>query len=139
MSVIARKWPLSGAVRAGGVAALWLVVAAPTAGNIGSCGLERADLDATKFFTEKRRIDCARCVSCALATAACDEACGASAVPSEFAEDCFPLTHDGEVCLAALTHASCEDYASYVADAGATVPTECNFCPPERKPAPEEP
>ena len=26
--------------------------------------------------------------------------------------------------------ASCGDYESYVADQGATVPTECNFCPP---------
>jgi hypothetical protein len=39
------------------------------------------------------------------------------------------LVHDGEVCLNALDAASCDDYEQYVANQGATIPTECNFCP----------
>jgi hypothetical protein len=51
-----------------------------------------------------------------------------------FDPDCFPLVHDGEVCLNALRAASCNDYANYVDDLAPTVPTECNFCPLAGKP-----
>ncbi len=46
-----------------------------------------------------------------------------------FPVDCEPLVHDGEVCLRRLLEASCSEYVGYVADAAATVPTECDFCP----------
>ncbi len=106
-----------------------LLCLAPTAGNIGSCGQEAVALDAGKFFANKQYIDCTQCTECALFTAQCEAACGAAAVTGEFPEDCLPLVHDGEVCLDALRVASCDDYALYVADQGATIPTECNFCP----------
>jgi hypothetical protein len=102
---------------------------APTAGNIGSCGQEAVQLDAQKFFANKQFIDCNRCTECALFTAACTAACGEGAVAGEFPEDCIPLVHDGEVCLDALHTASCDDYAAFMAEAGATIPTECDFCP----------
>jgi hypothetical protein len=61
-------------------------------------------------------------------TETCKRACGA-AMGGTFPTLCYPLVHDGEVCLDALEAASCSTYASYVADVGATVPTECDFCP----------
>ncbi|MSP25751.1 MAG: hypothetical protein EXR75_11415 [Myxococcales bacterium] len=119
--------------------ALWLALAAPTAGDIGSCGRAREDLDAGKFFAEKSAIDCANCIQCNIATSVCDAACDPAETASAFADGCYPLVHDGEVCLAALSHASCDDYQSYMAELGATAPTECNFCPPERRPTSEGP
>jgi hypothetical protein len=128
--------------------------AAPTAGDIGSCGQTVEDLDATKFFVKKAEIDCARCTECDVSSFACGRACsptktcdgdagadaggegGADAgacgveLPTAFLPGCYPLVHDGEVCLHALEAASCSDYAAYMADQGATAPTECNFCPP---------
>jgi hypothetical protein len=102
---------------------------APTAGNIGSCGQEAVLLDESKFFANKQYVDCSRCTECAIFTGQCDAACGPIAVVGQFPEGCFPLVHDGEVCLDALGVADCDDYASYMADQGATTPHECNFCP----------
>jgi hypothetical protein len=108
-----------------------LLCAAPVPGDIGSCGQPVQRLDASRFFIAKKTVDCRRCGECALATKTCALEC-AHAPPeqSSFPVDCSPLVHDGEVCLRALLDASCDDYASYVADEGPEVPTECNFCPP---------
>lgn len=106
-----------------------LFTAAPVAGDIGSCGQEAVDLDAQKFFMAKDEIDCRRCTECGIATALCDAACDPG-VLTEFLPGCYPLVHDGEVCLNALEAASCGDYTAYMADSGGFVPTECNFCPP---------
>lgn len=104
-------------------------LAAPTAGDIGSCNQTATDLDAAKFFEAKQTLDCQRCIDCQLLTKACDTACGAPQT-GEFPRACYPLVHDGEVCLDALRAASCTDYESFMADQDATVPTECDFCPP---------
>jgi hypothetical protein len=112
-------------VRLGVVALLFL--AAPTAGDIGSCNQKAEDLNATKFFENKQALDCDRCFECRLTTAACLAACGPAT--GAFPEGCFPLVHDGEVCLDALLLASCEDYASFMDDVSPTTPTECDFCP----------
>jgi hypothetical protein len=109
------------------VALLFLM--APTAGDIGGCGQPADDLDPNKFFVEKQQVDCQRCADCQLVTDACTRACGPP-MGGTFPPLCFPVVHDGEVCIDALYAASCSDYRSYVADQGATVPTECNFCPP---------
>jgi hypothetical protein len=111
---------------------------APAAGNIGSCGQEAAELDATKFLAAKAVIDCVRCTECALFTEQCRVACTApSPAEAAFPQPCFPLVHDGEVCLDALSAASCDSYASYVADVDATIPTECDFCPLDADGRPE--
>jgi hypothetical protein len=104
-------------------------LAAPTAGDIGSCNQTATDLDAAKFFNDKQTIDCERCDQCQLATQACQIACGPTA-QIKFPKGCYPLVHDGEVCLDALQVASCTDYQSFMADQNATIPTECDFCPP---------
>jgi hypothetical protein len=114
----------------------WLALAlffsaAPTAGDIGSCGQAPDDLDGEKFFGSKQALDCRRCGECGFTTKACDRACAPALEQSAFPAGCYPLVHDGEVCLDALTAASCKEYEAYVADEGATVPTECNFCPAE--------
>ena len=116
-----------------GAAALALVAlaAAPTAGDIGGCGQEAVPLDAGKFFEAKARTDCSRCAACGIATTTCERACEGADPEAAFPRDCVPLVHDGEVCLRALGAASCDDYAGYVADQGATTPTECAFCPAE--------
>jgi len=117
------------AVRFGlGVLLAGLCGAAPTAGDIGGCGQEAARLDEEKFFDEKARVDCARCDTCGLVGATCKAACDGTSSES-FPDGCEPLVHDGEVCLRALSDADCDAYASYVADQGATTPTECAFCP----------
>jgi hypothetical protein len=113
-------------VRAAVVALLF--TAAPVAGDIGSCAQEAEDLDATLFFTEKEEIDCRRCEECDIATGPCVAACSPG-IQTEFLPGCYPLVHDGEVCLNALDAASCSDYTLYMADSGGFVPTECNFCP----------
>ena len=115
------------------VVALALFSMAPTPGDIGGCGQEPQQLDAKTFFGSKKIIDCRRCDSCGLHTDACQAACDDEVTPAEaFPEHCFPLVHDGEVCLRALYNASCDDYAGYVDDdpGKRTSPTECNFCPP---------
>jgi hypothetical protein len=112
-----------------------LFLAAPTAGDIGSCTASPADLDPNKFFVDKQAIDCERCQECGFVTATCARACGAP-MGGTFAPLCYPLVHDGEVCFDALLSASCGTYASYVSDEGSTVPTECDFCPAEDAGAP---
>lgn len=106
-------------------------LAAPTAGNIGSCSQQAEDLDPVKFFDAKQTADCKRCIECGLTSNACTLACGPS-LPLTFPEGCYPLVRDGEVCLDALEIASCTEYQSYMADQAATLPTECDsyFCPP---------
>jgi hypothetical protein len=113
---------------------LVLCLAAPTAGDIGGCGKAVEELDATKFFTEKRFVDCNKCLACSIASAACQRACSDEPVESSFPEGCFPLAHDGEVCLNALRDADCDEYLRYVDDVAPEAPTECNFCPPDGRP-----
>jgi hypothetical protein len=119
--------PLRRVLLAAGVA---LLCAAPTPGDIGGCGQRAELLDPPIFFASKQRIDCVRCKECELDSLHCADAC--KRVPPaqrDFPEGCFPLVHDGEVCLRALRYASCDDYAGYVSDTQPTVPSECNFCP----------
>lgn len=104
-------------------------VAAPTAGDIGSTCQPADDLDPLKFFSTKESVDCEQCIACGISTATCARACDTTLELTEFATGCYPLVHDGEVCLNALRAADCDDYESYVADVSPTVPTECNFCP----------
>lgn len=102
---------------------------APTPGDIGSCNQAPDALDPDKFFPTKQVIDCQRCTECDIVTQTCKRACS-PLVGGTFPAGCYPLVHDGDVCLDALEAASCSAYQSYVADEGATVPTECDFCPP---------
>jgi hypothetical protein len=90
----------------------------------------RQRLDEEVFFASKQGIDCERCGDCRLRTERCLAACGVEPVLASFPEGCVPLVHDGEVCLRRLLDASCDEYAGYMNDAAAEVPTECNFCPP---------
>lgn len=117
------------------VALLVGAVMAPVVGDVGSCGQEVEDLDAYKFFYVKESIDCDRCNECGILTRACGEACDLTP-EAAFPEGCYPLIHDGEVCLHALQEASCGEYKGYMADDAPKTPTECNFCPPEEGPAP---
>ena len=111
-----------------------LFCTAPTPGDVGGCGQTPSELDAETFFASKANIDCQRCQECSLARVSCENACAhPESYPIAFPERCVPLVHDGEVCLRALLHASCNDYASYMSDGSPSVPTECNFCP---EPAP---
>ena len=66
----------------------------------------------------------------AIATGVCERLRRGGIEASLFPPGCFPVVHDGEVCLNALLAADCDDYREFVADEGRTVPTECNFCPP---------
>lgn len=100
----------------------------PTVGDIGSCNQVVDPLDPALFFAVKARIDCVRCGECGLSTAPCQTACTAPPATS-FLRACQPLVHDGEVCLHALLHASCDDYASYTDPSRPTAPSECQFCP----------
>lgn len=112
---------------------VWLFTAAPVAGDIGSCGQAIEDLDAAKFFQAKADVDCERCSDCSFSSEACAKAC--SAPPERaFPEGCYPLVHDGEVCLDALRAASCTEYRAYVDDEAPQTPTECNFCPLDERP-----
>lgn len=115
-------------------ALLLFVVAAPTVGDIGSCGAEPSDLDARAFFSKKAEIDCARCRECAIDSVACDRACDPAQAPLAFVNGCFPTVHDGDVCLRALEATTCTGYEAFVTDQGAIIPTECNFCPAEGAP-----
>ncbi len=108
---------------------LLLFCAAPTPGDIGSCGQTPTSLDAGRFFAKKDAIDCAQCSSCRFRTEACLRACAAGNSAQTFPVGCVPLVHDGQVCLHALEVASCESYARYVREVLPEVPTECNFCP----------
>ncbi len=106
-------------------------VAAPTPGDIGGCGEQAELLDARNFYISKAAVDCARCAQCELQTGTCVRACDDSHLSSQsFADRCYPLVHDGDVCLRALEHASCDEYSSFVRDSSPLMPSECNFCPP---------
>lgn len=115
-------------------AMLLLVVAAPTVGDIGSCGETPKDLDPKAFFKSKAALDCERCKECSIQSLTCARACDPALAPTAFPEGCFPIQHDGDVCLHALEASSCATYATFVSDQGATIPTECNFCPLEGAP-----
>jgi hypothetical protein len=111
-----------------------LFCTAPTPGDVGGCGQKPAELDPGTFFASKANIDCQRCDECELGSVSCENVCNArESYPMSFPDNCVPLVHDGEVCLRALLHASCDAYASYMSDSSPSVPTECNFCP---EPAP---
>ena len=116
------------------IAALALLFCtAPTPGDVGGCGQDPAELDPGVFFDSKANIDCQRCRECGLGSRSCAAACSYTSNPNQsFATDCVPLVHDGEVCLRALLHASCDDYASYTDDRSPSAPSECNFCPEPR-------
>lgn len=108
---------------------------APTPGDVGGCGQKPAELDPGVFFDSKASIDCQRCQECGLepTSNSCGVACRfPETYPREFPEGCVPLVHDGEVCLRALLHASCDDYAAYTNDRDPSAPSECNFCPEPR-------
>jgi hypothetical protein len=105
--------------------------AAPTAGDIGSCGQAEDDLDPARFFGAKQEVDCQRCADCELTSDACGKACSPGLLIREFPPGCVPLEHDGVVCIDALAAAGCGDYRRYMADEASTIPTECNFCPPQ--------
>jgi hypothetical protein len=100
----------------------------PTVGDIGSCSQKADPLDGPTFFALKARIDCARCGECSLSGAQCSAAC-AGPPATAFLSGCRPLVHDGEVCLHALMHASCDDYAAFTDELHPTAPSECQFCP----------
>jgi hypothetical protein len=112
------------------LAALFVLCAAPTPGDIGGCGQRVQPLGATPFFEAKKAIDCDKCHECSFSTDFCKQACDpASAPPEDFPEGCKPLVHDGEVCLNALEATGCDDYEAYVKDEGREAPNECRFCP----------
>jgi hypothetical protein len=136
-----RRTRRAGALRLGLVLTA-LACLAPTPGDIGGCGATARNLDAPRFFQAKRELDCQRCERCGVLTDTCAFTCRADghgdelgdARAPEFPEHCYPLVHDGQVCLRALQAASCEDYARYMSDTAPQVPSECNFCPLERGP-----
>jgi hypothetical protein len=111
-----------------GLACGALLCLAPTPGDIGGCGQTARDLDPVAFFQSKQTIECSRCQECRIRTPACELACSDAALPEEFPEGCFPLVHDGTVCLRALVQASCEDHREFASEPP-RVPSECNFCP----------
>ena len=111
--------------------ALWALLfgAAPTVGDVGSCSEQAAPLDEGTFAAQRKALDCQRCKQCGFTTKTCTDACNPDAPPSVgWPNTCYPLQHDGTVCLDALQTASCDAYASYVSDVAPTVPTECDFC-----------
>jgi hypothetical protein len=104
--------------------------AAPTPGDIGGCAQDADELDPRTFFWSFQDSQCEQCQACGIDTAACQRACGDVLLQTEFAENCVPLVHDGEVCLRAVQQASCSDSREYLSDDDPSIPTECNFCPP---------
>lgn len=109
------------------------VLMAPVAGDIGSCGQKAEELDAVKFFEAKQFVECNRCIDCGFTNETCQTICNVALEDPSFHPDCFPLAHDGEVCLNALEAASCDAFERFVDDVAPTIPTECNFCPPDRR------
>jgi hypothetical protein len=103
--------------------------AAPTVGDVGSCGRAATDLDQQTFASARKAVDCRRCSECRLTSQICPSVCDPN-VPSDvgWPATCHPLEHDGEVCLRALRAASCNDYAGFLSDVAPSVPTECDFC-----------
>lgn len=111
-------------------ATLLMFCVGPVPGDGGGCGQPARDLDPETFFRGKAAIECERCTECDLETETCRASCDRSAErPRSFADACYPLVHDGEVCLRALYYASCDQLREYVRDASPLVPTECDFCP----------
>jgi hypothetical protein len=104
------------------------------AGDIGSCNQALEELDPAKFFAEKQRVDCEQCVRCEFGTESCRAACAGEGLADRFDLGCYPLVHDGEVCLRALRDADCEEYSRYVDDGAPETPTECAFCPLDQQP-----
>lgn len=109
---------------------------APTPGDIGGCGKSPKLLSAGKFFATKRQLDCGACQTCNIQNVTCSTTC-TEPIPDSFPRGCFPLVHDGEVCLRALSYSTCEEYRTYLDDETPEVPTECNFCPPRAEATPE--
>ena len=106
-----------------------------TPGDIGGCGAAVRDLDGPAFFATKKVTDCEACRECGIVSRMCRTACdGEPPEVREFPQGCFPLTHDGVVCLRALMNAACDEYQSFMDDGNPQVPTECNFCSPEAMP-----
>jgi hypothetical protein len=98
-------------------------------GDVGSCSEQAAPLDEGTFAAQRKALDCQRCKQCGFTTKTCTDACNPDAPSSVgWPNTCYPLQHDGIVCLDALEAASCDAYASYVSDVAPTVPTECDFC-----------
>ena len=86
--------------------------AGPTVGDIGSCSDQAAALDLATFQAERKAADCRRCQQCGLTTQTCTRACNPR-TPGDVSwpATCYPLAHDGVVCLDALLAASCDAYA----------------------------
>lgn len=101
---------------------------APAPGDVGGCGQVPRDLDPVVFFSSKRFLECQRCRDCTLDTPACTEACEGNSALEEFPESCFPLVHDGTVCLRAIDEADCDRHRRAMSTPP-SVPSECNFCP----------
>jgi hypothetical protein len=111
------------------VAWLGVLAMAPTPGDVGGCGSDAQLLDETSFSDGRKRADCGRCRECELTTERCVRACDPAKPPDiQVPSTCKPLLRDGQVCLRALSAASCDDYASYVDDLAPRSPTECQFC-----------
>jgi hypothetical protein len=103
--------------------------AAPTVGDIGSCGRAATALDEQTFAEARKQVDCQFCTACKLSTQTCQNACDPAAPPDvAWPATCQPLEHDGQVCLRALQASSCAEYARFVDDVAPTEPTECDFC-----------
>jgi hypothetical protein len=103
--------------------------AAPTVGDVGACGQTATALDEAAFLAQKKALDCQRCQGCGLTTQACATACDPNAASATaFPATCYPLQHDGDVCLRALQAATCDDYTSFMSDVAPTVPSECDVC-----------
>ena len=112
-----------------------LFLAAPTAGDIGSCNQTLSALDPAKFSAVKQNIDCNKCLTCGFTTHPCMAACGVTAVKITFPK--------GAACRWKRTARVWprrprrggvrRRYASYVADTGSTTPTECALLPPSQE------
>jgi hypothetical protein len=111
------------------IAALGVLLMAPTVGDTGSCGRTATELDRDRYANARKLEDCRRCQECSIGTARCESACDPTQLPEiALPVTCRPLYHDGEVCLRALSAASCDKYETYVADDGTATPSECDFC-----------
>ncbi|HEY3494591.1 MAG TPA: hypothetical protein VGK73_07890 [Polyangiaceae bacterium] len=124
----------SAAIRFAFALLLAVLCAAPTPGDIGSCGQQPQPLDAGLFFAEKAATDCEKCAECGFVSEHCTRACSSDLLQTAFPEGCEPLVHDGEVCLRVLRATGCSAYEEYVRDAGRQAPSECLFCPWESAP-----
>jgi hypothetical protein len=117
------------------IVVLGVLSMAPTAGDVGGCGTEVTALEPATFALVRKDLDCERCRECGIGSARCERACDPATSPeTSIPATCQPLMHDGEVCIRALKSASCDAYATYVADVSPKAPSECQFCKvaPER-------